>query len=146
MIRETLDKRRNLEADILAIERQIERDMLDGAPGGYSSGWRVEKVPGKDEYVLRVGRTNNPEGAAMQREDGYRERLEQLRREKLGLMDEVERIIAGLDDAVARAILRYYYCQAWTDDRIRVWLKAAILRSRPVMRSTTKLSKTPCWA
>ena len=89
-----------------------------GAPAGYRSGPRAERIPGTDEYTYIASRTNNPTGAAYQHADGYAEALERLLQKKQEVLLAAETCIERLGDSVARTILRYYYCLAWPDDKI----------------------------
>lgn len=125
LIREKLDARRTAEGEIVALRRQIERSQTEGAPGGYPSTQSPVKVPGKEEYIFQPSGTNNPQAMLLQQEDGYRQKLRQLLEEKQALLLEAEYIIAAHPDGKARVILRYYYCQAWTDERIAAEIESS---------------------
>lgn len=114
--RAMLESRRNAELEIEAVRRQIDRCYASPMSVGSGTPAR-EKVPGKDEYVLRPRGTNNQIGAALQHEDGYTEALQRLLDSKSELLETAESALAMLDDAVDRTILRYYYCQAMTDEQ-----------------------------
>lgn len=111
-----LEARRNAELEIEAVLRQIDRCYVSAISIGSGTPAR-EKVPGRDEYVLRPRGTNNKIGAALQHEDGYAEALQRLLDSKRELLETAETALAMIDDAVDRTILRYYYCQAMTDEQ-----------------------------
>ena len=116
--RAILEERRKIELEVRVLRRQIEACLPTGAPAGYRSGPRAERVPGTDEYTYIASRTNNPTGAAYQHADGYAEALERLLQKKQEVLLAAEACIERLGDSVARTILRYYYCLAWPDDKI----------------------------
>jgi len=117
-VRQILDDRRTAQLEIRAIQKQIADCLPDGRPTGYPSARQPEKVKGKDEYVMPLPGTNDPMGTALENEDFYRATLDKLLANKQLLFLTVETIIASLSDGEARTILRYYYCQAWTDEAI----------------------------
>ncbi len=114
--RDVLERRRNLEMELEAIRRQM--DKIARVGGCRSSMPKVEKVKGKDEYIIAPRGTNNPEGAALQHEDGYEEALRRHADKNEALMLEAERIIGMVDDTTDRTILRNYYCLGMTLRRI----------------------------
>ena len=61
--RAILEERRKIELEVRVLRRQIEACLPTGAPTGYRSGPRAERVPGTDEYTYIASRTNNPTGA-----------------------------------------------------------------------------------
>lgn len=114
--RETLEKRRNVEMELEAIRRQMDKFAQIGECKG--SVPKIEKVPGKDEYVFAPRGTNNAEGAAIQHRDGYEEALRKHAAKHEALMLEAERVIGMAEDATDRTILRDYYCLGMTLRRI----------------------------
>ena len=113
-----LAKRRNAEHILSAIRKQLNACMTIGGPCGYRSGPRIEKVRGSDEYTIAPRGTNNPEGAALQREDGYREALERQEKMYEQLLIDAEELINQVENGIDQAILRYYYCCRMSDERI----------------------------
>jgi len=114
--RDTLEKRRNVEMELEAIRRQMDKFAQIGECK--SSMPKIEKVPGKDEYVFAPRGTNNAEGAAIQHRDGYEEALRKHAAKHEALMLEAERVIGMAEDATDRTILRDYYCLGMTLRRI----------------------------
>jgi len=114
--RDVLDKRRNLEMELEAIRRQMEKIAQVGGCRG--SMPKIEKVPGKKEYTYALRGTNNPEGAEIQHLDGYEEALRAHAAKHEALMLEAERVIGMAEDATDRTILRNYYCLGMTLRRI----------------------------
>lgn len=117
-VRDMLDDRRNAEIEMEAIQREIDRASCRGLASLGSSLPRIEKVHGKDEYVYALRGTNNPQGAALQHVDGYTEALLKRMEEKHELFLAAERVIASARLSIDRTILRYYYCQAMTDEAV----------------------------
>jgi len=113
--RDVLERRRNLELELEAIRRQMEKIAQVG--GCRSSMPKIEKVPGRDEYTITPRGTNNPEGAEIQHLDGYEEALRRHVAKNEDIMIEAEVVIAEADDPVDRTILRYYYCEGMNDQR-----------------------------
>ncbi len=120
--RKILEDRRTAAAEIVTLKKQIEDCGDIGEPRGIVSGRRPEKVPGKDEYVVVDSATNHPQAMRGQQEDGYRQKLEALVRDKAWLFIAAEDIIETLDDGTARIILRNYFCLNQTDDQIALLL------------------------
>ncbi len=116
-VRDMLDDRRNAEIEMEAIQRQIDRICVTNVRVG-SGDIPREKVRGKDEWVIRPRGTNNPQGAALQHVDGYTEALLKRMEEKHELFLAAERVIASARLSIDRTILRYYYCQAMTDEAV----------------------------
>lgn len=115
--RSILEDRRYAEFEIDAIRRQIDKEFV--SPVRVGSGLPArEKVPGKDEWIVRPRGTNNAIGAALQHVDGYTEALERVIFERRGLMQLAEDVLMHVKDTIDRTILRYYYCQAMSDDEI----------------------------
>ena len=114
--RETLEKRRNVEMELEAIRRQMDKFAQIGECK--SSMPKIEKVPGREEYVFAPRGTNNAEGAAIQHRDGYEEALRKHAAKHEALMLEAERVIGMAEDATDRTILRDYYCLGMTLRRI----------------------------
>ena len=117
-VRKILDDRRYAELEMDAIQRQIDKSCAGTLRGLRSSLPSREKVPGKEEWIYRLPGTNNPEGAALQHEEGYTEALLRLMDEKSGLCLLAEQIVASARLSIDRTILRYYYCQALTDEQV----------------------------
>ena len=113
-----LAKRRNAEQILAAIRKQLNSSMTFGGPCGYGSGPRIEKVRGLGEYAIAPRGTNNPDGAALQREDGYREALERQEQVQERVLIDAEELISEVQDGTDQAILRYYCCCRVSDERI----------------------------
>jgi len=113
--RDVLERRRNLELELEAIRRQM--DKLAQVGGCRGSMPKIEKVPGKNEYAYAPRGTNNPEGAEIQHLDGYEEALRRHVAKNEDIMIEAEVVIAEADDPIDRTILRYYYCEGMNDQR-----------------------------
>ena len=113
--RDVLERRRNLEMELEAIRRQMEKIAQVGGCRG--SMPRIEKVPGKDDYTYALRGTNNPQGAEIQHLDGYEEALRRHVAKNEDIMVEAEVVISQADDPIDRTILRYYYCDGMNDQR-----------------------------
>lgn len=120
--REILEERRTIERQIAVLEGQIARCLRKGLPAGYGTGKHVEKVPGKEEYVLPPSGTNNPEGAALQHAEYCEEMIEKIRRDNAGVLCEAEKIIDHYPECETKIILRRYYLSAETDRIISITL------------------------
>ena len=114
--RDVLERRRNLEMELEAIRRQM--DKIAQVGGCRGSMPKIEKVPGRNDYTYALRGTNNPEGAEIQHLDGYEEALRRHVAKNEGLMIEAERLIGMVNDGIDRRILRDYYCLGMTLRRI----------------------------
>jgi len=116
-VREMLERRRNVELVQAALQRQIDRLCLSNVRTGTGDIPR-EKVPGKDEWVIRPRGTNNPEGAALQHFEGYTEAALKHLQENDALIQHVDVLITHVHDARDRAILIDFYCNGMRDTDI----------------------------